>query len=60
MAGRSPENQESWVSTAQTALLAALRKSKVPEEASARHLLSWFSYLVDPKTSEHSEQQARS
>lgn len=59
MAGKCPENQKSWVSTAQTAVLAALRKSKIPEDASARHLLSWFSYLVDPKTSEHSE-QARS
>ena len=41
-----------WLSTAQSALIAALGKSNVPEEPSARHLLSWVSYLVDPKNTE--------
>eukprot|EP00435_Cladocopium_sp_Y103_P056297 s965_g19.t1 len=41
-----------WLSTAQSALIAALDKSNVPEEPSARYLLSWVSYLVDPKNTE--------
>lgn len=47
-----------WLSTAQSALIAALGKSNVPEEPSARHLLSWVSYLVDPKNTEQLEDKA--
>ncbi|CAJ1335359.1 unnamed protein product [Effrenium voratum] len=47
LAGREgPEAEMEWVPTARAAVASAL---SVPSRASARNLLSWFAYAVDPK-----------